>query len=342
MDMICSGRTFFDDKWRRILGTFNLKNPSFRKVYRNWNHNFKKRSKKMTNTSTPTALVTGISGIGAGYIKICLEKGLRVFAVDRKQSALDDLPTDPNLVKILADVGTKEGLTKVGEVVGDEPLNYILLAAAVAPNDGTGKAAPNMGLSNLTYDLVDDAIRTDVHGKVFLVKELLSNLIAGFESSGKKSRVMNIGAPFGDGPKPDGSWMVIPGWMTMGVSKAASKYVWESLKMELKFTPGGKEAILLGYGHPGLTESSITKEAARDYPDSHPLKGMVNARMSSGAYHTRDESAALFNGVFEQTTDEEFEAENWTVVKMYGSNFEGVEVKETPDVSAGIVLPGKS
>lgn len=153
---------------------------------------------KMTNTNTPTALVTGVSGIGSGYVKIILEKGGKIFAVDRKQSALDDLPENPNLVKILADIGTKEGLAAVGTAVGDAPLNYVLCAAAVAPNDGTGKAAPNMGLPNLTFDLLDDAIKTDVHGKIFLVKELLANLIAGFESSGKKSRVINIGAPFGE------------------------------------------------------------------------------------------------------------------------------------------------
>ena len=44
---------------------------------------------KMTNTNLPTALVTGVSGIGSGYVKIILEKGGKIFAVDRKQSALD-------------------------------------------------------------------------------------------------------------------------------------------------------------------------------------------------------------------------------------------------------------
>lgn len=149
---------------------------------------------------------------------------------------------------------------------------------------------------------------------------------------------MNIGAPFGDGPKPDGSFMVIPGWMTLGTAKAASAYVWESLKKELSFTPGAKDAIVLGYGHPGLTESSITKNAAETYPDSYPLKKMVTSRFAAGTAYTADESAALFNGVMEQTTDEEFENETWNVTKMFIKNFDGITVKETPDLG-GLTLP---
>jgi len=225
----------------------------------------------------------------------------------------------------------------------DSPYHFLFIffpnPTAVAPHDGTGKAFPNLGLANITFDALSDSINTEVHGKVLLVKVLLQNLIDGFESSGKKSRVMNIGAPFGDGPKPDGSFMVIPGWMTLGTAKAASAYVWESLKKELSFTPGAKDAIALGYGHPGMTESSITKNAAETYPDSYPLKKMVASRLTAGNMHTGDESAALFNGVMEQTTDEEFENETWNVAKMFAKNFDGVNVKATPDVgAAGIDL----
>ena len=286
-----------------------------------------------------TALVTGVSGIGAGYVRLHLEKKNKVFAVDRLQSALDALPVEDNLIKILADVGTKEGLLKIGQAVGDTPINHVLLAAAVAPNDGTGKASPNFGLANLTFDLVDDAIRTEVHGKIFLVKTILPNLIAGFKAAGKKSRVMNIGAPFGDKPKPDGKMMAIPGWMTIGIAKAATKYAWDSLQLEMSRDPASDEAIVLGYGHPGLTETSITRDAVAFYPKAYPLQKMCEKRLSSGDVHTSDEAASLFNAVMEQVGDEEFAKETWNIVKMFGMNFDGVDVKKTSDVASGIELP---
>ena len=83
----------------------------------------------MTNNYPVTGLVTGVSGIGAGYVRIFLAKGQKIFAVDRLQSALDALGDDPNLIKILADIGTKEGLAKIGQVVGETPVNYVLCAA---------------------------------------------------------------------------------------------------------------------------------------------------------------------------------------------------------------------
>lgn len=293
-------------------------------------------------SSQQTVLVTGVAGIGAGFVQLQLEKGNKVFAVDRRQEVLDQLPSDNKglLTKITADVGTEEGLLKIKETVKEVPINQVLCAAAVAPNDGE-KPAPNLGLANLTHKALTDAIQTDVHGKVFLVKVLLSNLIAGFKTSGRKSRVFNLGAPFGDGPKPDGSFVVLPGWMTIGVSKAASKYAWESLKLELSQDPeGAKAAVLLGYGHPGLTESSITKDVKDFYPEGHILKKMVGGRLDAGDCHSGYESACLFSGVMEEAGDEEFEKETWGIAKIWGRKFGGCEgVKETSDVKGGLVIP---
>ena len=83
-----------------------------------------------------------------------------------------------------------------------------------------------------------------------------------------------------------------------------------------------------------MTESSITKNAAETNPDNYPLKKMVASCLTAGNMHTGDESAALFNGVREQTTDDEFENETWNVANMFTKNFDGITVKATPDVGA--------
>jgi NAD(P)-dependent dehydrogenase (short-subunit alcohol dehydrogenase family) len=276
-------------------------------------------------------VVTGCSGIGGAFAQVCLAQGAgKVFVVDRQESVFTGLDfTTGNLVKVLCDVGTKEGPDAVSEAVGDLPIHYVFMCAACPKNvDDMGHRFTNIG-----YDDLDDMIKTDAHGKLFVVQRLQKNFQAVCDASNSKPRVFTIGAPFSDGPKPDGKYMVIPGWAGFGVAKAACKWVYEGMKVEMSATAS------FGYGHPGFTKTPLIDKVVKDFSSDHMLSKMCTKRISAQDYHTPVEAAKMFYAVMTATDDAEFCDCKWNIVKMYQRFGKDLGAKEISDVKAGIAIP---
>lgn len=279
-------------------------------------------------------LVTGAAGIGAAFAKLCIDRGAKVvYVVDRDDqvlAALDKSKGPGEMVTISCDVGTKEGPDKIAAAIGDNELHFVLLAAACPKNLAAGMGAP---IADMGWDDLDDMIRTDCHGKLFVVQKLLGNLKAARDAQdGQKSRVFSIGAPFSDGPKPDGTYMSIPGWAGFGAAKAACKWIHEGMAAELK------DIAAFGYGHPGLTKTPLIDIVAKDYNEGHLLYKMCNGRISKGDFHTAIEPARMFYSAMTATDDAEFSTTKWDIVKLF--NRFGLEqgAKEISDVKGGIKI----
>ncbi|CAD7940621.1 unnamed protein product [Amoebophrya sp. A120] len=270
-------------------------------------------------------LITGCSGIGGALATLCcLKEAEKVFVVDRAQKALDGVKDHPNLVKILADIGTKDGPKSIADAVGSAKIHYVLLGAAAPKNtSGTGH-----NLKSISREDFDDMMNTDVHGKLFVMQALANNL-----GSEPKARVFNLGAPFSDGPKPDGTYMVVPGWGGFGAVKAANKWLHEGMKVDMK------EQAIFGYGHPGMTKSLLTDEFAENYDKNHPMAAMVSKRWAAGDYHTPEETAAIFYSVFSKTSDDDFQTGTWSIVRSWKEFGKDLGCKEIMDVNGGIPLP---
>jgi len=239
--------------------------------------------------------ITGVSGIGAGLAVLCLQKEAeKVVVVDRAQAALDGLADHANLIKICADIGTAAGCEAITAAISSvAKIHFVLLGAAAPKNLG----GVGHNLKTITRGDFDDMMNTDVHGKLFVMQGIASKL----EGAEPKPRVFNLGAPFSDGPKPDGSYMVVPGWGGFGCVKAANKWLHEAMKMDMK------DLANFGYGHPGMTKTILTDEFAEKYDKNHPMAQMVSKRWGSGDYHTPEEAATIFYSIFTKASDEDMQ-----------------------------------
>lgn len=286
---------------------------------------------KMTGKNV---VVTGVAGIGGAFAQICAAQGAaKVFCVDRAETAFEGIDfTNDVYVKVVADIGTKEGPELIGRAVGNLPVHYIFLPAASPKN------VDEMGhrFSNITYEILDDMIHTDCHGKLFTVQKLLPNLQQVTDAGSAKPRVFSIGAPFSDGPKPDGNYMVIPGWAGFGVAKAAATWCHAGMKAELSGT------AVFGYGHPGFTRTPLIEQAVNDFSPEHLLNKMCQKRMGVTDYHTPVESAKMFYAIMTATDDEEYTATKWSIVNSFNKFGRDQGAKEISDVKAGIKIPEKA
>lgn len=279
-------------------------------------------------------VITGVSGIGGAFAQVCAAQGAaKVFCVDRAESAFAEIDLESDkFVKVLCDIGSKEGPDAIAAAVGDTPIHFVFLTAACPTN------VDNMGhrFTNITHEILDDMIRTDAHGKLFVVQRLLPNLQAVTDAEESKPRVFSIGAPFSDGPKPDGSYMVIPGWAGFGVAKAAATWVHQGMKTELSGT------ACFGYGHPGFTRTPLIEQAAKDFSPQHMLNKMCTKRMDAGDCHTPVEAAKMFYAVMTASDDAEFAGTKWNIVNMFNRFGREQGAKETSDVKGGIKVPAPS
>lgn len=283
------------------------------------------------NCKDKNVVITGVSGIGGALAQVCAAQGAsKVFCVDRAESAFANLDLDGGvLVKVLCDIGTKEGPAQIAAAVGDLPVHIVFLAAASPKNvDDKGHR-----FSNITYEIFDDMIKTDAHGKLFVVQALIPSLQKARDIEGKKSRVFSIGAPFSEGPKPDGEYMVIPGWAGFGVAKACATWTHAGMKAELG------DVALFGYGHPGFTKTPLIHGAMTDFGDDHMLNKMCNKRIAANDYHTPLESARLFYAVLSTVEDEEFEKTKWNIVNTFKRFGSEQGAKAISDVKQGIKVP---
>jgi hypothetical protein len=176
-------------------------------------------------------------------------------------------------------------------------------------------------------------IKTDCHGKLFVVQSLLPNLQRVCDMEDNKPRVFSIGAPFSEGPKPDGNYMVIPGWAGFGVAKAAATWAHAGMKAEMSGT------ATFGYGHPGFTKTPLIHQAMTDFSQDHMLNKMCNKRIGAGDFHTPLESARLFYAVLTSVDDADFAGTKWNIVNSYGRFGRAQGAKEISDVKAGIKVP---
>jgi len=119
----------------------------------------------------------------------------------------------------------------------------------------------------------------------------LQALASNLKSAQPKARVFNLGNPPSDGPKPDGTYMAIPGLCAFSAAKAAMKCMHDGMKVEMK------ELADFGYGHPGLTRTSLTTAFHDKWSEKHPINGMMKKRFAEEDYFTPEESAAILYAV---------------------------------------------
>merc|ERR1719453_131701 len=128
--------------------------------------------------SGKNVLITGISGIGGAFAKLCVANNAnKVYVVDRDAVALKKVVADAAndaIVPIDADIGLEDGVQKIKNTVADAPIHWVLLCAA-AP-----KQTSDMGhmLAEIGQEDFNDMMRTTVNGKLFVVQALIDNLKA--------------------------------------------------------------------------------------------------------------------------------------------------------------------
>merc|ERR1712023_574499 len=103
--------------------------------------------------------------------------------------------------------------------------------------------------------------------------------------------------------------MVFPGMGTFGASKAAVRWIHEAMKLEMA------EIADVGYGHPGVTRTSITEMFHDDLSEQHPMNGMIKKKFAADDYQKPAENAAMFYAVMSKATSEEYTEATWNLKK---------------------------
>jgi FlaA1/EpsC-like NDP-sugar epimerase len=89
-----------------------------------------------TRCDGKNVVITGVSGIGGALAQVFAAQGAsKIFCVDRAESAFAGLDLENGkFVKVLCDIGSKEGPEAIAAAVGDLPVHFVFLAAASPKN----------------------------------------------------------------------------------------------------------------------------------------------------------------------------------------------------------------
>jgi NAD(P)-dependent dehydrogenase (short-subunit alcohol dehydrogenase family) len=227
----------------------------------------------MTQTSQPTALITGASkGLGRALARALAARGWRLVLDARNASALDEVAADlPDAVAVSGDVTDpihREALAAAVETLGRLDL-LVNNASDLGPS-------PLPSLADYPLDALRAVYETDVVAPLVLIQSLLPQLHAA------NGIVLNVSS--------DAAIEAYPGWGGYGSAKAALD--------QLSAVLAAEEPELCVYAvDPGdmrtdMHQAAFPGEDISDRPDPESvvpaLLRLLDARPASGRYRAAE------------------------------------------------------
>lgn len=193
-------------------------------------------------------VVTGAGGgIGGEVVRVLIERGAKVAAVDLRDESLAALSASINAAE--GQLSTHAVNVAEREAVEQLPDQVIATHGAV---DGVincaGIIQPFVRTNDLDYEAIERVMNVNFYGTLSMTKSFLPHLLERPEAY-----IANVASM--------GGFLPVPGQGIYGASKAAVKLMTEALYAELLETPVHVSII-----YPGATETDITKNSGVETP----------------------------------------------------------------------------
>lgn len=132
-----------------------------------------------TGESKPTVLITGSNrGIGFEFVRQFADRGWRIIATTRRPEQADDLielaDTDADIVIERLDVTDHAGIDELAARYVDQPIDILLLNAALGPTPATAMAQ----LDTLDFDLAQRYFAVNAIGPMKVSQAFYGNVKA--------------------------------------------------------------------------------------------------------------------------------------------------------------------
>lgn len=194
--------------------------------------------------------VTGAGGgIGGEIVRVLLDRGAIVAAIDLRQEGLDNLKTlvGPHVERLTTyplDITDKSA-------VNDLPEQIIAAYGAI---DGlincAGIIQPFVPIASLEDDAIERVMNVNFYGTVYMTRAFLPHLL-----SRPEAYIANVSSM--------GGFLPVPGQGVYGASKAAVKLFTEALYAELL-----DSTVRVSIVFPGATKTDITANSGVAIPDA--------------------------------------------------------------------------
>ncbi len=196
----------------------------------------------MIRNDYKTALVTGASsGIGRATVKALVNKGIKVYALARRKTKLNQLSKETGCINIVMDIRDRKSLEKLKKINFDILIN----------NAGLGKGF--VKIFNTKAKDIDATIDTNVNSFLHLLRCITPNMVRK-----KKGHIINIGSIAGLYPLSSSVY---------GGSKGAVHLINQNLRLELS----GK-GIRCTEINPGRVNTEFFDVAFDNKKDSKKMK----------------------------------------------------------------------
>lgn len=193
-------------------------------------------------------VVTGAgSGIGKELVRVLLEKGAGVAAVDIHEEALQQLKQSVSeksdrISTHTLDISDKQAVEKLpGKIIEDHGCVDAII-------NNAGIIQPFVKINDLEYQSIERVMNINFYGTLYMTKSFLPHLL-----SRPEAHIVNVSSM--------GGFLPVPGQSVYGASKAAVKLMTEGLYAELIDTNINVSVVF-----PGATETNITKNSGVDIP----------------------------------------------------------------------------
>lgn len=203
-------------------------------------------------------LVTGAGGgIGSELVRVLLDRGAHVAAVDLRHESLIDLQSrlnNPRLTIHPTDISDRSAVELL-------PDNVVTTHGSI---DGiincAGIIQPFVKVADLDYDAIDRVMKVNFYGTLYMTKAFLPYL-----QSRPEAYITNFSSM--------GGFLPVPGQSIYGASKAAVKLFTEALYAEHRGTNVHVTTVFPGATETGITKNSgvTTPSGAEDQQQKFPM-----------------------------------------------------------------------
>jgi len=231
-------------------------------------------------------VVTGASsGIGAATA-IELSRDLPVIAVARRADALRETTNRGHreIVPVVADITTVEGLEAAGAAVGEGQVRYLVHGAGIYPIDSVHT------LDARTWRKV---MATNVDARLYLTQRLAARFAPG-------ARVLFIGSMSAHKGRKGG--------MAYCTSKAASFMLQQCLRLEF-----AEQGVLFANTYPWLVDTALMHGALKADRNVLPDAAEYAGYAAQGKLVAPQTVARFYRWLLTATDDEAFNKDEWQI-----------------------------